>query len=69
VAPESAGDLFDGAEIVELLDLSIQALTDDEKREMAATDPAARAILERIEALDRESRSQLHGGLRPAGGR
>ena len=34
IAPESAGDLFDGAEIDEILTLRIMTMTDDEKREM-----------------------------------
>ena len=34
IAPESAGDLFDGAEIDELLRLRIMTMTDEEKREM-----------------------------------
>lgn len=34
IAPESAGDLFDGTEIDELLTLRVQALTDREKIEM-----------------------------------
>src|SRR5262249_7845763 len=34
IAPESAGDLFDGTEIDEILTLRIMSLTDDEKREM-----------------------------------
>jgi len=67
VAPETSNDLFDGAEIAELLDLSILALTDDEKREMAATDAEARAILERVESLDHAAHERLHGVLRPVG--
>jgi hydrogenase maturation protease len=38
VAPESPGDLFDATEIDEILTLRILALTDEEKREMAAID-------------------------------
>lgn len=33
IAPESAGDLFDGTEINEILTLRIMTLTDAEKRE------------------------------------
>ena len=36
IAPESAGDLFDGTEIDEILSLRIMTLTDEEKREMCA---------------------------------
>jgi hypothetical protein len=64
VAPESPGDLFDGAEIDQLLRLSILALTDDEKAEMRATDPRARDILERTEALTPEELMRLHGTVR-----
>jgi hydrogenase maturation protease len=64
VAPESPGDLFDGGEIDQLLILNILALTDEEKAEMAATDPRAREILERTEALTPEQLMRLHGTLR-----
>ena len=36
IAPESAGDLFDGTEIDEILSLRILTLTDDEKRKFAS---------------------------------
>jgi hypothetical protein len=61
IAPESPGDLFDGGEIDELLVLNILALTDAEKAEMRATDPRAREILERTEALTEEQLVRLHG--------
>jgi hypothetical protein len=64
VAPESPGDLFDGAEIDQLLRLSILSLTDEEKAEMRAADPRARAILERTEALTPEELMRLHGTVR-----
>ncbi len=51
VAPESPGDLFDGGEIDQLLVLNILALTDEEKAEMAASDPRAKEILDRTQAL------------------
>ena len=51
VAPESPGDLFDSTEIDEILSLRILAMTDEEKREMAAADERGRALLERTEAL------------------
>ncbi len=69
LAPESPGDLFDGCEIDEILTLRIMALTDEEKREMRATDDRAAALLERTEALTREQLMSLHGtvrALRPA---
>jgi hypothetical protein len=61
IAPESPGDLFDGGEIDGLLTLSILSLTDAEKAEMRETDPRARAILERSEALSREDLLRLSG--------
>jgi hypothetical protein len=64
VAPESPGELFDGAEIDQLLRLSILSLTDEEKAEMRATDPRAREILERTEALTPEELRRLHGAVR-----
>jgi hydrogenase maturation protease len=63
IAPESPGDLFDGGEIDGLLTLSILGLTDDEKAEMRASDPRAREILERTEALSAEELLRLHGRL------
>ena len=53
IAPESPGDLFDGGEIDQMLVLNILSLTDEEKAEMRDTDPRAREILERTEALTR----------------
>ena len=68
IAPESAGDLFDGTEIDEILSLRIMTLTDDEKREMSQSDERARAMLERTETMPVEQLMKLHGvlrGLRP----
>ncbi|HXW91565.1 MAG TPA: hypothetical protein VEK33_13535 [Terriglobales bacterium] len=68
VAAESAGDLFDGTEIDEILLLRIMTLTDEEKREMRQSDERARELLERTEALPVEHLMKLHGvvrGLRP----
>jgi len=70
IAPESPGDLFDGAEIDEILSLRILTLTDDEKDAMRRSDDRARRILERTETLPPEHFMKLHGalrGLRPAG--
>ncbi len=68
IAPESAGDLFDGTEIDEILSLRIMTLTDDEKREMRQSDERARQMLERTETMPVEQLMKLHGvlrGLRP----
>ena len=64
VAPESPGDLFDGAEIDEILSLRILAMTDDEKREMRYSDERARQILERTESMPVEQFMKLHGAVR-----
>jgi hypothetical protein len=67
IAPESPGDLFDGGEIDQLLILNILSLTDEEKAEMRATDPRAREILERTEALTPDELMRLHGTIRELG--
>lgn len=64
IAPESAGDLFDGTEIDEILTLRIMTLTDEEKREMRSVDERARKILERTETLLPEQLMKLHGAVR-----
>jgi len=64
VAPESAGDLFDGTEIDEILTLRIMTLTDEEKREMRQSDERARQMLERTETMPVEQLLKLHGVLR-----
>jgi len=67
VAPESPGDLFDSAEIDEILILRIMSLTDEEKAEMRAADARTRAMLERTENMDDEAMLRLHGTLRSPG--
>ncbi len=72
IAAESPGDLFDGAEIDEILTLRIMTLTDEEKDEIRHADDRTRQILERTEALTPEHMIKLHGvmrGLRPDGER
>jgi len=64
IAPESAGDLFDGTEIDEILALRILTMTDDEKLEVRNGDDRARKILERTEMLPLEHFQKLHGALR-----
>jgi len=64
IAPESAGDLFDGTEIDEILSLRIMTLTDDEKREMSQSDDRARQMLERTETMPVEQLMKMHGVLR-----
>jgi hydrogenase maturation protease len=64
VAPESAGDLFDGAEIDEILTLRIRTMTDAEKSEMRQVDEHARRILERTENLAPADLLKMHGVMR-----
>ncbi|MDQ3889482.1 MAG: hypothetical protein M3312_02900 [Actinomycetota bacterium] len=64
IAPESPGDLFDGTEIDQLLILNVLALTDEEREEMRASDPRARAILDRCASLSPEELMRLHGAIR-----
>ncbi len=64
IAPESAGDFFDGTEMDEMLALRVLTLTDAEKAEMRAGDARGRHILERTEALTNESLLKAHGAIR-----
>jgi hydrogenase maturation protease len=64
IAPESAGSLFDGTEIDEILSLRIMTLTEDEKREIRQSDDRAREVLDRTENLPEEQFMKLHGVLR-----
>ncbi len=64
IAPESAGELFDGTEIDEILTLRIMTMTDEEKREMRGVDERARRILERTEQLPAEQLMKMHGAMR-----
>ena len=64
IAPESGGDFFDGCEIDQLLLLNVLTLTDEEKREVRASDPRTREILERAESLTPEEFMRMHGAIR-----
>jgi hydrogenase maturation protease len=64
IAPESAGTLYDGLEIDEILTLRIMTMTDEEKREMRGVDQHARALLERTESLNGGHLMKLHGTMR-----
>ena len=61
IAPESQGDLFDSTEIEEALLLHVQALSDAEREEIAAQDPAVREMVERAAARRPEDSRGLHG--------
>jgi hypothetical protein len=64
IAPESAGSLFDGTEIDEILSLRILTLTDQEKAEIRRSDDRARELLDRTESIPDEQFMKLHGVLR-----
>lgn len=64
IAPESPGDLFDGLEIDEILTLRIMTLTDEEKKNAAATDERVGRLLARTESLARQQMMNLHGTIR-----
>jgi hypothetical protein len=67
LAAESAGELYDGTEIDEILTLRTLALSDAEKAEARATDPRAAALLDRVESMDAQAMAQLHGTIRSFG--
>lgn len=67
IAPQSAGDFFDGTEIDEMLALRVQTMTDDEKREMRDVDAHARRLLERVETFSQEQMMEMHGLMRKCG--
>jgi hypothetical protein len=62
VAPQTDADAFDGTEIDELLTLSVLSLPDAEREEARATDPRARAIIERAERFDVHDLARVHAG-------
>jgi hypothetical protein len=67
IAPESAGDLFDGTEIDEILTLRTMTLTDEEKAEARATDERARKLMDRVDSMPPEMLDKLHGAIRYLG--
>ncbi len=64
IAPESAGELFDGTENDEILTLRTMVLTDEEKAEARATDERARELLDRVDSMPAEMLERLHGVVR-----
>lgn len=64
IAPESAGNLFDGTEIDEILTLRTMTLTDEEKRQARATDARAAELIDRVDHLPPELVERLHGTVR-----
>ncbi len=67
VAPESLGNLFDNTEIEEALLLHVQVLSDAEREEIAAQDPAVRAMIAKAAATTPEEMISLHGKMTPVG--
>ncbi len=63
VARQSEGDTFDATEVDELMMLSVLSLPEEERAEARATDPRARAIVERAERFDAQELARLHGTL------
>ena len=61
IAPESKGSLFDSTEIEEALLLHVLALSDDEREQLTAADPAVRAMIERAVSATPEDIIALHG--------
>jgi hypothetical protein len=64
IAEQSAGNLFDGTEIDEILTLRTMTLTDEEKRQARATDARAAELIDRVDHLPPELLDRLHGTLR-----
>lgn len=64
IAEESAGNLFDGTEIDEILTLRTMTLTDEEKREARATDQRAADLIDRVDNMPPELLDRLHGTVR-----
>jgi hypothetical protein len=64
IAEQSAGNLYDGTEIDEILTLRTMTLTDEEKREARATDARAAEIIDRVDHLPPELLDRLHGTVR-----
>ncbi|MYS18704.1 hypothetical protein GTW78_00130 [Streptomyces sp. SID4948] len=64
IAEQSPGALFDSTEIDEILTLRVMTMTEQEKAEARATDPRAREIIDRCDAMSAAELQQLHGLLR-----
>lgn len=60
IAKHTQADAFDGTEIDELLGLGVLSLSDAERAEARSTDPRARAIVERAEALGAADIARSH---------
>ena len=60
VAPQTDSDAFDATEIDEMLTLSLLSLPQAERDEARATDPRARALVERAESYGPEAFARIH---------
>jgi hypothetical protein len=67
IAPQSRGSLFDNTEIEEALLLHVHTLSDDERRDAGAADPAVREMLDRALQATPGDIAALHSGLSPSG--
>src|ERR1700733_6343644 len=61
IAPEGRGGLFDSTEIEEALLLHVQVLSDAERADIEAADPAVREMIARAAAATPEDIIALHG--------
>ncbi|MGD0473637.1 MAG: hypothetical protein ABSB70_10510 [Candidatus Velthaea sp.] len=66
IAQNTRADAFDGTEIDELLNLSVLSLSDAERAEARATDPRARAIVDRAEAFGAADVARTHAEFTPS---
>lgn len=64
LAPESASSFFDALEVDELLSLRVATLSEEERREVRATDPRTAALLDEVDAMPAELWERLHGAVR-----
>ncbi len=65
IAPESLGNLFDNTEIEEALLLHVQVLSDSEREEIGAQDPAVREMIAKAAATTPAEMISLHGKMTP----
>ena len=63
IAPESLGGMFDNTEIEEALLLHVQTLSEAEREQITAADPAVREMVERAAGATPEQVLALHGRL------
>ncbi|WP_428341575.1 hypothetical protein [Mycobacterium sp.] len=64
IAEQSETALYDCTEIDEILTLRVMTMTDQEKAQARATDPAAAQIIDACDAMSPEVMARLHGTLR-----